>query len=133
MVSGRSLFYSEKRKISWNDHSLSLVVIRCHLVYHSLSFVVTRCYSLSLVVTRCITRLSFDKRSCDCRISNKELDLCKILSLLNIDWTICLYSSFYFPVYLARFNNCIWSSVWRKWSAKIQKEDVRRCSVKRYF
>ena len=34
-------------------HSLSLVVIRSHLLYHS----------LSLVVTRCTTRLSFHKRS----------------------------------------------------------------------
>ena len=60
------------------SHSLSLVVlllvIRCHslshslsLVYHSLSFVVTCCHSLSpvipFVVTRCTTRLSFYKRS----------------------------------------------------------------------
>ena len=30
-------------------HSLSLIVIRCH----SLSFVVTRCHSLSLVIIRC--------------------------------------------------------------------------------
>ena len=54
-------------------HSLSLVVVRCHLLlfavtcchslYHSLSFVVTRCDSLSLVVTQCTTRLSFLKRS----------------------------------------------------------------------
>ena len=66
-------------------HSLSLVVILCHSLYHSLSLVVplvvtrcttlshslsldvplvdTRCHSLSLVITRCTTRLSFYKRS----------------------------------------------------------------------
>ena len=47
-------------------HSLSLfvplVVICCHLLYHSLSFVATHHQSLSLVVTRCTTRLSFCKR-----------------------------------------------------------------------
>ena len=65
-------------------HSLSLVVIRCHSLSfvvtrctaccttrcHSLSFVVTRCTTrchslplvVPLVVTRCITRLSFYKR-----------------------------------------------------------------------
>ena len=57
--------------------SLSLVVIRCHSLSlvvphvvtrcHSLSFFVTRCHSLSLVapvvVTRCTTRLLFYKRS----------------------------------------------------------------------
>ena len=41
-------------------HPLSFVVIqcstRCHSLYHSLSFVVIRCHSLSLVVTRCTTR-----------------------------------------------------------------------------
>ena len=52
-------------------HSLSLVVIRCHslyrLLYHSLSLVVICCHSLyhslSLVFTRCTTRLSFYKSS----------------------------------------------------------------------
>ena len=38
-----------KKKISQNDHSKSLVVIRCHL----LSFVVTRCHSLSIFAIRC--------------------------------------------------------------------------------
>ena len=47
--SGRFLSYLKKRKISQNNHSLSLVVIRCH----SLSFVVTRCHPLSLVVICC--------------------------------------------------------------------------------
>ena len=68
--SGRFLSYSKKRKISQNNHSLSLVIIRCH----SLSFVVTRCHSLSFVVIRChslyhslplvVTHLAFYKRSC---------------------------------------------------------------------
>ena len=60
---GRFRSYSRKKKISQNDYSLSLDVIRCH----SLSFVFSRCLSLSLVapliVTRCISRLSFYKRS----------------------------------------------------------------------
>ena len=58
VYSGRFLSYS--KKISQNEHSLSLVVI-------SLSLVVIRCPSLyhrlSLVVTRRITRLSFYKLS----------------------------------------------------------------------
>ena len=49
----------KKRRISRNGHSLSLVAIRCHSLYHSLSLVVPlvviRCHSLyhslSLVVT----------------------------------------------------------------------------------
>ena len=81
MHSSRFLSYSRKRKISQNDHSLSLVIVRCYSLSlvvppvvtrcttrcHSLSLVVIRCYSLyhslSLVVTRCITRLSFYKQS----------------------------------------------------------------------
>ena len=63
--SGRFLSYSKKRKISQNNHSLSLVIIRCHslsfvVTRHLLSFVVIRCHSLPLVVTH----LSFYKRSC---------------------------------------------------------------------
>ena len=86
MHSGRFLSYSRKRKISQNDHSFSLVVIRynllsldvifcpslslalihchslslvatrCHSLYHSLSFVVFRCITLSLAVPLVITR-----------------------------------------------------------------------------
>ena len=37
----------QKNKFSRNDHSLSLVVIRCHLLYHSVLLVVP------LVVIRC--------------------------------------------------------------------------------
>ena len=63
-------------------HSLLFVIIHCHslsfVVTHcnSLSFVITRCHSLSLVVpyislsvvvTRCTTRLSFYKRSSSSR------------------------------------------------------------------
>ena len=79
----RFLSYSKNRKISQNDHSLSLVVIFCQPLSfivtrcHSLSLAVIRCHSLSsvvtlcttcchsfaLVVTWCITRLSFYKRS----------------------------------------------------------------------
>ena len=60
MFSGRLLSYWKKRKISRNGHSLSLVVICCHslyhLLYHSLPFLVTHCHSLSFVVTGCTTR-----------------------------------------------------------------------------
>ena len=49
-------------------HSLSLVeplvVIRCHLFSSVVTRCTTRCHSLSPVVTGCITRLSFYKRSC---------------------------------------------------------------------
>ena len=52
--------------------SLSLVVLLVvtlfHLLYRSLSFVVTRCHSSSRVVTRCTTCLSFYKRSCSCNL-----------------------------------------------------------------
>ena len=65
-----SSFIQEKGKLAemtTRCHSLSLFVIRCH----SLSFVVTCCttcchswyHSLSFVVTRWITRLSFFKQS----------------------------------------------------------------------
>ena len=68
-------------KITIHCHSFSLVVTRCHSLYHSLSLLVslvvirchwlaivltcctTYCHSLPLFVTRCITRLSFYKRS----------------------------------------------------------------------
>ena len=58
------IFYNEKEKKS----SIAKKVIReIFLLYHSLSFVVTRCHSLPLVVplvvTRFTTRLSFYKRS----------------------------------------------------------------------
>ena len=49
------------------SHSLSLVVIGCHLLSFVVSLVFIRCHSLhhslSFVVTRCTTRMSFYKRS----------------------------------------------------------------------
>ena len=60
----------EKKK---NQPKQSLVVNRCHSLYHSSSLVVIRCHSLcqslSFVITRCITRLSFYKRSFLCVLS----------------------------------------------------------------
>ena len=47
-------------------HSLSLVVplvVTCHSLSLVVPLLVTCCHSLSLVVTRCATRLSFNKRS----------------------------------------------------------------------
>ena len=44
-------------------HFLLLVVIRCHSLSLAVPNVVTRCHSLSFDVTRCTTRLSFYKRS----------------------------------------------------------------------
>ena len=68
-----------KKRISRNSHSLSLVVIRCHslsLVVPLLSLVVIRCHSLyhslSLVVTRCTIRchsLSLVVTQCTTRLS----------------------------------------------------------------
>ena len=53
---------------------LAKMTTRCHLFYHSLSFAVTCCHSLSLVVTRCVTRLPFYKRSITTEdIKNKDL------------------------------------------------------------
>ena len=55
------LSYLKKRKISQNDHSLSVVLIRCHSLSfavtdcHSLSLVFIHCYSLSFVVSRCLS------------------------------------------------------------------------------
>ena len=70
MLSGRFLSYLKKRKIIQNVtrcHSLSFVVTRFTISCHSLSLVVIRCHSLyhllSPVVTRCTTRLLFYKRS----------------------------------------------------------------------
>ena len=103
MLSGRLLSYLKKRKISRDGHllslvvirchslyhSLSLVVIRCHSLYHSLSFVVTRCHSLyhslSLVVIRCTTRLSFYKRSLksDSHLLKKKNLFVSIIALQN--------------------------------------------------
>ena len=57
---------------------------------------------------------------CDCRISNQQLYLCKILFLQKIDWTTCLYS-IYSPVFLVRFSSCIRRGLWRKCSAKVKK------------
>ena len=39
------LLFKKKRKIRRNDYSLSFVVTRLHLLYHSLSLVVISCYS----------------------------------------------------------------------------------------
>ena len=44
-------------------HALSLVVICYYSLYHALILVVTQCHLSSLIVTWCITRLSFYKRS----------------------------------------------------------------------
>ena len=48
----RLLSYSKKRGFSWNDHSSSFVVTRCH----SLSPIVIRCQSLSIVMPLLVTR-----------------------------------------------------------------------------
>ena len=37
----------------WKKEKLAEMVIRCRSLYHSLSFLVTRCHYLSFVVTRC--------------------------------------------------------------------------------
>ena len=75
-------------------HSLSFVVTRRTTRCHSLSFVVTRCttrcHSLPLVVTRCTTRLSFYKPSvktqgkCDESVSNEFKIMRKSNSLHQI-------------------------------------------------
>ena len=69
-----SLYHSVYQSLSFvvtRCHLLLLVIIRCHLLYHSLSLIVIRCnnhcHSLSLVVTlvvtRCTSHLSFSKQS----------------------------------------------------------------------
>ena len=69
LVVGSSFIWN-KRKISWNGHSLTFVVTRCTTRCHSLSLVVTLCHSLSLVVPLVVTRCHsmyhlsvFNKRS----------------------------------------------------------------------
>ena len=57
VVAGSSLIWKE------NLTRWSLVVIRCHSLYHPLSFLVTRCYSLLFLVTRCHS-LSFVVTRC---------------------------------------------------------------------
>ena len=63
---GRFLYYFKKEKLATRCHLLSFVVTCCHRC-HSLSLIVIHCHSLSLVVplvvTRCITSLSFYKQS----------------------------------------------------------------------
>ena len=92
MQSSRFLNHSSKRKISQNDHSLSLVLVhchslplgvflcstRCHSVYYSISFVVIPCHSLllvvPLVVTQCIAHLLFCKPSKNNGTCRKKLN-----------------------------------------------------------
>ena len=78
--SGRFLCYSKKRKISQNDHSLSLVVIRCHSLYNSLSLVVPliviRCHSFSLVVSFVVT-------CCTTRCHLLSLDVSLVCLFIN--------------------------------------------------
>ena len=100
----------KKRRISRNGHSLSLVAIRCHSLYHSLSLVVPlvvirchslyhslslvvtrctiRCHSLSLVVTQCTTRLSFYKRSLESVSCSEDRDLRKIVVFEHFPYSI---------------------------------------------
>ena len=63
-------------------HSLSLILIRCHSLYYSLSLVAirctTRCHSLSLVVTRCHS-LSLDVPLV-CVFINDRFPTCEPLS-----------------------------------------------------
>ena len=87
MHSGRFLFYSRKRKISQNDHSLSFVVTCCYWV----SFVFTRClrrHLLSFVVTHCATRchsLSIFVTHCASRCDLLSLDVSLVCLFIN-DW-----------------------------------------------
>ena len=93
MQSSRFLNHSNKRKISQNDHLVSLVLIhchslplgvflcstRCHLFCYSISVVVIPCHSLllvfPLVVTQCITHLLFCKPSKNNGMCRKKLTL----------------------------------------------------------
>ena len=99
MHNGRFLSYSRKKKISQNDYSLSLVVIGCQ----SLPFAVSRCLSLSLVaplvVTRCITRLSFYKRS----LKSKYLSSIRV-----------------FPFFVSFF---CWNEIKKRPSIKVSRRD----------
>ena len=68
-------------------HQLSFVVTRCHSLFHSLSFVVTRCHSLPFVVTRCITRLSFYKRSLNSAVLLPVIRTTSCISCISlIEW-----------------------------------------------
>ena len=68
-------------------HQLSFVVTRCHSLFHSLSFVVTRCHSLPFVVTRCITRLSFYKRSLNSAVLLPVIRTTSCISCIGlIEW-----------------------------------------------
>ena len=96
MHSCRFLCYSRKKKISQNGNSLSLVVICCHSLYHSLSLVEP------LTVTRCITRLSFCKRS----LKSKYLSSIKI-----------------FPFFISFF---CWNEIKKKSSIKESRRDECR-------
>ena len=86
---GRFLSYSRKKKIRQNDYSLSLAVICCL----SLSLVVP------LIVTRCITRLSFYKRS----LKSKYLSSIRV-----------------FPFFISFF---CWNEIKKKPSIKVSRRD----------
>ena len=121
----------EKRKFGQNCHLLSLLVIRCQrssLVVtrcHSLSLVVplvviycnSLYHSLSLVVTRCLTRLSFYKRSSILLLLWRSVSY-----LLNSNFLI-LYICFCFllQVMCSKWVSCSKSSHPKKLLQKISK------------
>ena len=78
------LSYSKKKEISQNDHWLSFVVTRCHFLSLVVCRFITRCHSLSLsfVVTRCTIRLPFYKRSKKKMKAEEVSYFCKTLRFL---------------------------------------------------
>lgn len=76
-------------------HSLSLVVTDCQLLSLVVTFVFTRCHSLhhslTLAVTRCISRLSFHERS---HLSFNKFstdEMTKLLLKRLVEILLCLY------------------------------------------
>ena len=93
--SSRFLSYSRKRKISQNDHLLSLVVIRCH----SLSFVITGClslyHSLSIVVPLVVIR---------CHLKYHSSVFLYTISG-GCFWTFTIFSNFAISPFFSMFIN----------------------------
>ena len=120
MHSGRFLSYSKKKKISQNDHSLSLIVIRCHSLSLAVSRCITLCHwlhqSLSFFVTRCtirchslslITHLSFGKWSITTKgIKKKALLVKKKHSLVVLIFKLPS-GNYLFKFLYSKHNNLI--------------------------
>ena len=86
-------------------HSLLLVCYTLSLVYHSSSFVITRCHSLSLVVIRCHL-LSFAVTRCTTHCPLLSLVVIRCHSLYySLSFDVLLVSLFINNLYIKSLSN----------------------------